>query len=306
MPKEPEELEEEKKPKGEEEEEGKEVSVEPDENDEGPETPENRETRNEAKRNRYKEQRESREAAERKLAEYERQLQEERAARAAERAAAEFYVRQAQQPQQQVDPWAESEKNVKDKFQYILSESNRLKLENRLDEAETKRLQQEWIENQQRQQELVARKLLWQQAQYQQAQQPQYEQQQRIAAAQARLEAEFPEVMNHQAAKAHAMGGWQQAIAAGKPNNWDTAREVMATTMRAFRLGRPPPPDDVTRRRYSGVGGGGNGGGAVRTTFKMTKAHEKMAEGRFPSLSPEAAHKKWAQTVGKKILEDDA
>lgn len=302
--------EEEKKPKASDEE-GKEVSVEPeerDENDDEPagETGESAESRAEKKRNRYREQREGREAAEKRLAEMDRQLQEERVARVAAQTAAQMYATQQQNQQPQQDPWAEAEKHVTEKFKFILGETNRLKLENRLDEATVSRLQTEWIDTQRAQQELVVRKQLWQQSAEQQRMAPQYEQQQRVVAVEARLNAEFPEVMNHAAAKAHAIGGWQQAMASGKANTWETAKEVMAATMRAFRLGRPPPIDDVTRRRYSGIGGGSNGAGGTRATFRMTKAHEKMAEGRYPSLSPELAHKKWAQTVGKKMLEEDS
>lgn len=296
--------EEEKKPKPEEEEEGKEVPTEPDENDDEPagEPGESAESRAEKKRNRYREQREARETAEKRVADMDRQLQEERAARIA----AQVYAQQQQAPPQpQQDPWAPAENHLKDKFRFILGETTRLRSENRLDEAATTRLQNEWLEAQHEQQKLVVQKHLWMQNAEQQRMAPQYEQQQRVAAVEARLAAEFPEVMNHQAAKAHAIGGWQQAMASGKANSWETAKEVMASTMRAFRLGKPPPVDDITRRRYSGIGGGSNGAGPSRATFRMTKAHEKMAEGRYPKLSPELAHKKWAQTVGKKILEED-
>jgi hypothetical protein len=300
--------EEEKKPKPEDEEEGKEVPTEPDENDDEPagETGESAESRAEKKKNRYRENREAREAAEKRAADMDRQLQEERTARIAAQTAAQFYATQQQSQQQpQQDPWAEAENHVKEKFKFILGETTRLRAENRLDETATSRLQNEWLETQRAQQELVVRKQLWAQSYEQQRMAPQYEQQQRVAAVEARLSAEYPEVMNHQAAKAHAIGGWQQAMASGKANSWETAKEVMASTMRAFRLGRPPPVDDVTRRRYSGIGGGSNGAGPGRATFRMTKAHEKMAEGRYPRLTPELAHKKWAQTVGKKILEED-
>lgn len=305
--------EEEKKPKPEEEEEGKEVSTEADVNDddgEPVEPGESADTRAEKKRNRYREAREEAKQAKETAAAFERQLQEERTARVAAQTAAQFYAVQQQQQQQQQqqyhDPWAETERHIKEKFQFILGETQRLRTENRLDEESTRRLQTEWIDNQTKQQELVAGKALWREQWRQQQLQPQQAEAQRFAAVEARLATDFPEVMNNQQAKAHAIGGWQMAMAAGKPNTWDTAREVMAATMRAFRLGRPPPIDETTRRRYSGVGGGSNGGAPSRTTFKMTKAHEKMAEGRYPSLPAEAAHKKWAQTVGRKILEDDA
>jgi hypothetical protein len=313
MPKDPfDDTEEEKKPKAsdEDEEEGKEVSTEPDENDdeEPAKAGESEESRAEKKRNRYREVREEAKREKERADSLERQANEERTARIAAQTAAEMYARQQQAPpQQQVDPWAESEKYVKDKFQFIISETQRLKGENRLDEESTRRLQSEWIDNQQRQQELVTRKLMWQQNMLQRQQAPEWENQQRLAAVEARLVAEYPEVMNHQQAKAHASAGWQMAIAAGKPNSWDTAREVMATTMRAFRLGRPPPVDEATKRRYSGVGGGSNGAaGHAPGKFRMSKAHEKMAEGRYPNLPPDKAHQKWAQTIGKKILEDDA
>lgn len=300
--------EEEKKPKpAEDEEEGKEVPVEPDENDDEPaEAGESADSRAEKKRNRYREAREEAKREKERADSLERQASEERSARIAAQTAAQMYAAQQQQPQVQQDPWAEHERYVKDKFQFILGETTRLRTEGKLDEESTKRLQTEWIDNTQRQQELVTRKAMWQEAQRAQQMQPHYEQQQRLAAVEARLQAEFPEVMNHAQAKAHAIGGWQMAIAANKPNSWETAREVMAATMRAFRLGRPPPVDDATRRRYSGVGGGSNGAGGTRSTFKMTKAHEKMAEGRYPSMPPDQAHKKWAQTIGKKLLEDDS
>lgn len=301
----------EKKPKpSEDEEEGKEVSTEPDENDDEPqgETGESAESRAEKKRNRFREAKEEAKQQKERADNLERQASEERSARIAAQTAAQMYAVQQQQSQQQQqqDPWAEYERHVKEKFQFILGETTRLRTENRLDEESTKRLQTEWIENQQRQQELTTRKLMWQEGQRQQQLQPQYEQQQRLAAVEARLQAEYPEVMNHAQAKAHAIGGWQMAMAANKPNTWDTARDVMAATMRAFRLGRPPPIDDTTKRRYSGIGGGSNGAGPGRATFKMTKAHEKMAEGRYPGIPPEQAHKKWAQTVGKKMLEEDS
>lgn len=294
-----------------------EVSTEPDVNDDdGAQAGEDdaqKEARKVRRQNRYREQKEAAEEANRRLAETERMLQEERATRAAAQEAARMLQQHSaiQQQARQPDPWQEAFDQVDREARAIINEANRLKAENRYDDAAAERISQEYAKVQRKGQTLVVQQENARRDYYARQNAPNQQTQAAEAAVAARLSSEFPDVVAHPEAFPWAILEFQKRVGPEKqPNNWETATKVMNEAALRYKIRKPPPPDEVTRRRYSGVGGGSNGGtnGHKGGSIVMTGPFKQMAQARYKELAkkdPKLAWKKWAENEGKAIMEED-
>jgi hypothetical protein len=126
-----------------------------------------------------------------------------------------------------------------------------------------------------------------------------------------RMRWEYPDVVNDPSGApwryANAMADAE--MAAGRQINPDTIKDIMAQTRKRWGLSGGGnghrAPTEADRAKFRGVPSGGRGGPEPSTrTIKMTRANRQMAEGMFPRMKPEDAYKKWAQVVGKELVEE--
>jgi hypothetical protein len=285
----------------------KELPVEPDPNEEASagDTEEVKAARRERRQNRFKEAQASAEAEKARADAAERQLNEERTARIATETAARTYVEANRANQPQYDPWQVAADEVKTRRLALANEVKILTAEGKYDAEQQQRLLGEWTATEQRLNDISVNKQLYYRDQQQRQYAPNHQAQAQEAAVGAQIQTRYPDVVaNPQAARFMEMTFLRAVQAEGRPNNWETADAAAAEARRAFKLGRPPPADAATKARYSGISAGSNGSanGASNGKIGMTSKYKAMAHTRFPDLSEEQAEKKWAQTVGKKIL----
>ena len=284
------------------------LSVEPDPNDDDAEQEGDTEEKKAERRERRKERGTLRAAAEeerRRREDLERQLTEERAARAATEQTARMVAEYARsQAQPQVDPWQQAiENEVQPKRQALMAEHRQLAESGKYTPEEQKRLALEWNKLDQRQQEIITHKALYYRDLQAQQTVPQQEERARIIAANEQIKIRYPDILqNPQAAEYMNLTFMRMTRAEGKPNTWDTGDLAAAETRRAFKMGNRPAPDAATKARYSGVGGGANGHTNGDGKIEMTGRFKKLAESLYPDMPPAKAHKKWAEGPGKKIL----
>lgn len=285
----------------------KELPTEPDPNEEpsgGSE--EEKEARKERRAERGK-LRQAAEAAEARAVELERQVNEANAkAVAAQESARMLALWQQNQGQNRPDPWQTAINNeVVAKRKALMLEHQSLVNENKYDAAAKERLLAEWNQTEQRQQEIITHKQLYIRDQQARQNQPDPQEAANVAAFNSRMQSDFPDIMADKRFVDHMTASYFKLLAENKPNTWETAALAAAETRRAFRLGTRPPPDAATKARYSGVGGSTNGGPS-NGKIAMLPKYQRMAHARYPNLSEREAEKKWAATVGKKVLDGDS
>lgn len=227
----------------------------------------------------------------------------------AERSAAEaraqvaFYQEQERlrtahaQQQQQRDPFADEEAQVKREYDLYLKETDTLQAD-KITPEERQKYRDQWFSLQQKMQGLSAKKQFAQSGAGQQ-QNPE------AVALRATYYAKYPDVMVNDRAVQAAQARWMAAQAEGRVNQkdpWSTMDQVMNDVRRAFGIGKAPPADEVTRRRYSAVGGGSSQAseGAPRA-ISMGKAERKIALAAYPQFAskPEKAYQAWANAEAK-------
>jgi hypothetical protein len=112
------------------------------------------------------------------------------------------------------------------------------------------------------------------------------------------------DVYQNPRAARYAYGRAQQLIAMGRADDKALHDEVMLET-RSVVLGIREKPGAIERQRPTGMSSGPRTApSAASKTIPMPKGshYYKMAVAMFPSLDAGAACQKWAQTVGKKLL----
>lgn len=286
--------------------EGAEIPVDKDEDEDDP--TDDQPTRAEKRANRFREANDRAKAAEEKAA----QESTARAAAEARAQQADQYVREmaarAVPQQPQADPLDQYQRAAQEEINLLMRESAVAQKEGKLDEALSQQLKDRYFAANQRLSEVAAARVQrWNQYQQQQNQ-PNTQFQAEYAALQMRLRAEFPDVVDNQDAWAYANAEWAKIIALkkGDRRDWTYVKEAMATTRRAFKLGSPPAPSETTKRRYAGVG---SGGAAQQTngkrTIPMTREFKLMAHAKYPSLEHAKAEQKWAQGIGKSLLDEE-
>lgn len=93
----------------------------------------------------------------------------------------------------------------------------------------------------------------------------------------------------------------------GYPNTYQTFKAAAAQVAQANGLGGRAAPNGAARQRFAGVGAGeGDGGSSSPRTVKMGDHERRMAEARYPELSAEQAHAKWARDIGSKLPQKNA
>lgn len=251
----------------------------------------------------------------------EKDAAEERA-RQAEQLVAALRAQQMTAPQQQrTDPFEEEEKKLKEDW------TKHLALADTLARGSTPEQRSQWQndhwEIQSRQQKIAARRAMAE-AGIVPGQRVDHEQE----AIKAHIRANFPEIAaanpdgspRNPQALMYADGIMRAKLARERrmaPTMKDY-EEALEQTRRDLRLpgAVSPAPSQEIRRKFSGGGlGGANGSANGSREIRMTDAEQKMAEamykverdpktGKTRRLKPEESHAKWAQTVGKKILEE--
>ncbi len=112
------------------------------------------------------------------------------------------------------------------------------------------------------------------------------------------------DVYQNPRAARYAYGRAQQLIAMGRPDDKALHDEVMAET-RTVVLGVREKPGAIERQRATGMSSGPRTvAPQVGKSIAMPKGshYYKMAVAMYPQLDAGAACQKWAQTVGKKLL----
>ncbi len=294
--------------------EGTEIPVDKDEDEDDPtdDAPTRAEKRAERGRALARDLREAKEReasleSARQAAEYRAQQHETYA-----RQMASWAAQQQQQQQPQGDPLDAHEKAARKEIEDLMELSTALQEKGALTPEKAKDLKDRYFAASQRMNEVAAARVQrwnsWQAQQSQQGQ-PSVQAQAEYAALQMRLRSEFPDVVDHPQAWAYANAEWAKLMAVKKgadPRDWKNVQEAMATTRRAFKMGHAPSPSEATKRRYAGVG---SGGGAPQTNGKRTvpmgREFKMMAHAKYPKLAPADAERKWAQTVGKSLVEEE-
>ena len=259
-------------------------------------------TRDEKKRNRWKEHTQARERAEARAKELEdenRRLQ----------VAAEVARQQAFQVQQQAqprgpDPIDEDLKRSRREQEALYAEYvGRQKEGNLTPEAEEK-FRQRAYDIKDRETQLQLQKFHRDNGI---SRQDPAEQHRQTVSSQIRMQ--FPDIVADARASAYADGVFRQLTALGRPNDWDTIEAAMKQTRRDLRMGNAEPsrrPNEAERQRYSGLPAGpGSSREDSPKTIRMTPGYKKMAEKLYRNDPPNIAHQKWANTVGKKLLNGD-
>lgn len=242
----------------------------------------------------------------------EKQAAEERAQRAEQFAAALQAQHMASQQQQKpTDPFDDEKKKLEDDWMKHLA------LADTLAKGSTADQQAQWKRDhlalQERQQTLVTKRMLAE-AGFAPGQRVNIQ----AESMKAHLAMAYADVVGNNQYLAYADGLERQFMAVHRraPTLQDYEK-IMNDTRRAFRLPTAPtsPPSEETRRKFSGGGlGGANGSGGGSRQITMTKAEMKMAEamykverdpktGKTRRLRPEESHAKWAQRVGKRLVE---
>jgi hypothetical protein len=138
------------------------------------------------------------------------------------------------------------------------------------------------------------------------------------AATRQMLNMTYPDVMSHPNPAVFAYAEAfvrQERIATGVNGQWGPlTRELMDRGMDAarerFRIpkanGHHAPPSEATKRKFVGGPSGPRVNEDTPRTIKMDATRRAIAEAAHPALAakdPKLAHAKWAQTAGKRLLE---
>lgn len=116
---------------------------------------------------------------------------------------------------------------------------------------------------------------------------------------------EFPWMRTNHSARYESDLLIDSMVRDGHPNNYATFRAAAAQVAQAHSLGGRQAPSNAARQRFAGVGGGeGDGGSSAPRTVKMGDHQRRMAEARYPELSAEQAHVKWAKEIGSKLPQE--
>jgi hypothetical protein len=250
-----------------------------------------------------------------------RAAEAEERARRAEQLAAALQAQQMVQPRErQTDPFEDEKKKLEEDWMKHLA------LADTLAKGSTADQQSQWKRDhlalQERQQTLVTRKLMAE-AGVVPGQRVNHQEE----AIKAHISAHFPDIaaMNpdgtprNARALVYADGVLRQRLARegrSAPTIKDY-EEALQQTRRDLRMpgATGPAPSESTREKFSGRGlGGATGATSPSREIRMTSAEMKMAEamyrqerdpksGKMRKLKPEEAHAKWAQKVGKRIVE---
>lgn len=125
----------------------------------------------------------------------------------------------------------------------------------------------------------------------------------------AQLDARYPDIAADPRAAHVGMLIFQQMVAEGKADSWDTADLAAEETRKRLGMkgsGKAPKPTRETQARFVGAPSGprgGGGGAAPSGPIRITKKQAEMAENAYPELAkkdPGKAHQKWWNDVGKK------
>lgn len=129
--------------------------------------------------------------------------------------------------------------------------------------------------------------------------------------AQARMRDEHGDVLGRKDAALYFQGAFQQLMATGKPDDWNTIAEAAEAARKHFRMPskvKRPAPTPQQQQRLAAVPRGAGPRAeepAQRRTIKMTKENKRMADEAFPHIKDQAKrHQKWANEVGPKLLDD--
>lgn len=116
---------------------------------------------------------------------------------------------------------------------------------------------------------------------------------------------EFPGVRNNPQALREADMLIDSMVREGHPNSYVTFKAAVTQVAAAYKLGGNGAPSNAARQRFAGVGSGeGDGGSSGPRVVKMGDHQRKMAEARYPELSAEQAHQKWAKEIGSKLPQE--
>ena len=113
---------------------------------------------------------------------------------------------------------------------------------------------------------------------------------------------QYPDVYGNPDAYKYAYARVLQRTSQGERHTDQMNHEVFQEARAQFKLGPKPAPTATEKARLSGTassGGGGGGGGAAG--IQMTRDFKKMAEAMYSDLTPEKAHQKWVDEVGKPL-----
>jgi hypothetical protein len=236
---------------------------------------------------------------------------ERRAIEAEHRAAAALAYTQFTQQQQKpaADPLEEEGKQIKSDWEKHLAHADILAKGSTPEQR--KQWQDEHFAIEERGRNLAARRAVREAGQSQRSN-PQED------ALRTFVNANFPDVASNPRALRFADGLMNQKLAReGRDQatlpDW---KAVLEDTRRGMRLpGASPAPSDATRQKFSGGGlGGASGSGGGGREIRMGKEEMLMAEamyktekdpntGKVRRLKPAEAHAKWAQKVGKRVVD---
>lgn len=124
------------------------------------------------------------------------------------------------------------------------------------------------------------------------------------------LNTDFGDVMAHKSGKAVVAAEFRALEAMGHKDSLATLRLAAAAARTRLGLGNghqrsARTPDDSLRAKLAGGTHRSHGGAdTAPKTIRMTKEDRTIAHSMYPSLSPEAAEKRWAQRVGSKLVKD--
>lgn len=126
----------------------------------------------------------------------------------------------------------------------------------------------------------------------------------------ARIRMEHPDVAGDERASRWCQAYVAQKAALGIPVSWELINEAMGETRKAFRMPGASPPQKrapVTKdqqARYTSPSQSAGVGAAPKQVVTMNKHYRKMAEARYPNDAPKVAYQKWANAVGKKLIQE--
>jgi hypothetical protein len=279
------------------------VDDEPDDDDDGAEAGP---SRSDKKRNRYRAAQERAEAAERDRAELQGRLQQMQ----------QLYDEARAQPLQQ-RPAEPQRDEVSDKIDQVYREQDLLYRElqakgKALTQEELQRYEKRARELDETKHELIAERKL-------KTVQPQGDPQ--IAAVQAFLRMQYPDVYGSQQALGWAQSRYSQLKYEGRAAGFELLQETMTEARQRFRLAgasrsATPPPKASEKAKYTGAPrGGGAGGGASEEQLTVPRKPEyvrmarsvyahiaKQMKGKSQKAIEDAQWKKWVQGPGKRLV----
>ena len=253
-------------------------------------------SRKERRENKLREAREAAAASD----DLRRQLAEERAERQRDREQlAELRGRfEATQKQEQPDPHEARLQELRDKAQRHLSASATSQ-----DQATATKELKAYHDTLEDIADVRAERKFAQKGQEWQRQQPDVS----VQAQKVALEQEYPWLSSNKEARGTADGYYNILVYGPKkrPQNLATLKEACALAAKEHGLGGTPTASDASKGRYGiptgQTGGSQNGSPRSLSVETMTSEQKTLAELQYQSLAPEAAHKKWLATSGKKV-----